>query len=135
MPSSRLFAHRAERVLAEGTIDTDRGSFSGWLPATRGGGSSLASPDCSGRPARKGNPATPGRQHSTPAPLQTIQSDADRSALRKPPPRHARTLYGTWGDRLEIDNLFFIPADKRLGNPYRQPRRFTIARVSIDGIK
>jgi len=29
-------------------------------------------------------------------------------------PRHARTLYGTWGDCLEIDNLFFITADKRL---------------------
>ena len=33
------------------------------------------------------------RQHSTPAPLQTIQSDADRSALRKPSRRHARPLY------------------------------------------
>jgi len=44
-------------------------------------------------PARKGNPAPTRRQHSTPAPLQTIQSDADRSALRKPPRRHARPLY------------------------------------------
>ena len=41
----------------------------------------------------KADPATTRCQHSTRAPLQTIQSDADRSALRKPPRRHAWSFY------------------------------------------
>ena len=39
--------------------------------------------NCSGGAARNGNPATPRRQHPTRDPLQTIQSAADRSELRK----------------------------------------------------
>ena len=64
--------------------------------------------NCSGGVARNGNPATPCRQHPTRDPLQTIQSAADRPALRKPRSRHAQPLYGTWCGRLRIHSLFFI---------------------------